>query len=115
METMLVKQGITTFTQETDINPFDQVYITIQAGSKEGSDFSQTLSLQESDEMSLLTNSMQDNIYHILNKGFLEESFTRFLSNKDATATEYMEAVFSFLVTIEENLNKQNLPSIKKN
>ena len=103
MEATTIKQGLTTFHKEIDITPFDQMYVTIQAGSKEGQDFGSTISLLESNELLSLTKSMQDNIYHLLNKSFLEQSFSRFMEIEGATIASYMGIIFSYLVSIEEN------------
>ena len=113
METTTIKQGLTTFHEEIDITPFDQMYVTIQAGSKEGQDFGSTISLLESNELLALTKSMQDNIYHLLSKSFLEQSFNRFMEIEGATIANYMGIIFSYLVSIEENspMKKKVIPS----
>ena len=95
--------SLSSFNKDTTINPFNHLSFTFKAGS-EGDDIKSNISITESEELNNLSLGMQNRLYHLTMKCFLEESYLRYKQEGEegADLSDYMESILSYLISLDE-------------
>jgi len=93
--------ALSSFNEDTTINPFNHFSFTFKAGSQ-GNDIQSKIIITESKELGSLSPDMQDKLYHLTMKCFLEESFKRYMEESGTEMSAYMESIFSYLINLED-------------